>query len=230
MSVSAMVPAATQQITRGGREVIPGFYRHYTTRSLGVAYGMVGFVVVGAPALLVAWLGNVPDDAIAIFIALTLANAVSLSTGVATSIALGEGNAGLLAKVSVLGVVLNLAFTLVLTPIFGLWGVIAGTMISIVAWCAAFLVRFHRDHRIPAADYARAAGVPVAAAIAASVPVVLTAALAGVHDLDRWSAVVASAVFLFLYLTTYWPIATRLDILPSRLSLGVVRRFRASRA
>jgi O-antigen/teichoic acid export membrane protein len=230
MSISAMVPAATQQITREGREVIPAFYRHYTTRSLGVAYGLVGFVVVGAPALLVAWLGDVPGDAIAIFVALTLANAVSLSTGVATSIALGEGKAGLIAKVSLLGVVLNLLFTVALTPIFGLWGVVAGTMISIVGWSAVFLVRFHRMHRVSVAAYFRAAGIPAAIAALSGVPIALYVLTAPVQNGDRLSAAVATAAFLTVYLALYWPVASRAGILPDRLRLRSFKRLHPSRA
>ncbi len=229
MSVAAIVPAATQQIVRDGLEVIPAFYRRYTTRSLGVALGLVGFAVMTAPALFVAWLGTVPANTTEVFVALALANAVSLSTGVASSVALGAGDAGLIAKVSVLGVALNLVFTLALAPIFGLWGVIAGTMISIVGWCAVFLVQFHRMHRIPARDYAVSAGVPAAVAVLAGLPTLLYLLAEGVQNGERIPAAVTAAASVVLFVLLYWPIASRLGILPERLTLRPFRRLRPSR-
>jgi O-antigen/teichoic acid export membrane protein len=229
LSVSAMVPAATSRIESEGRAIIGHFYRRYTARSLAVALPLMTFCCVSAPALMTAWLGDVPQHAIEIFVLLTAANAVNLTTGVAFSISLGEGKAGMIAAVSGITVGLNVLFTVALTPLFGLWGVIAGTMIAIVGGCTIFLVHFHRSHGIPRADYARAAGIPAAAALGAGAPIVVTLALAGFEQLERWPALVASAAFLLVYVTAYWPIATRLDILPTRLSLHAFRRAPVSR-
>ena len=230
LSISAMTPAATARIEREGRGIIGAFYRRYTARSLGVALPVMMFTCVASPALMVAWLGDVPEPAVTIFVLLTLANAVNLTTGVAFSISLGEGEAGMIALVSGITVLLNVVFTLALTPLFGLWGVIAGTMIAIVGGCTVFLVHFHRRHGLPAMDYVRAAWMPLAASLVAGAPVVVTLLLVGVDGLDRWPALAASAAFLLVFITTYWPIASRLDILPARLSVGALRRFRFSRA
>jgi hypothetical protein len=63
----------------------------------------------------------------------------------------------------------------------------------------------------------------------AAAPILVYSALTGLNDLNRLSALAASAAFLLLFVATYWPIASRLDILPGRLSLGAVRRLRVSR-
>ena len=219
MSVSAMTPAATSRIERDGRGIIGDFYRRYTARSLAVALPLMVFCCVAAPALMVVWLGHVPEHAVTVFVLLTLANCVNLTTGVAFSISLGEGRAGMIAAVSGLTVALNIVFTIALTPLFGLWGVIAGTMIAIVGGCAVFLVYFHRVHGLPGRDYLRAAGVPALVALAAGLPIALFDVADHIGDGERVRALVATMAFLAVYVALYWPAASRLDILPDRLNI-----------
>ena len=233
LSLSALLPAATDRLSRDGRGIVGEFYRHYTTRFLGVALPLMAFCCVAAPALLTAWLGDVPPDAATVVGVLTLANCVNLTTGVAFSISLGDGKAGMIAIVSLLTVVLNVVATVALTPFFGLWGVIAGTMTGIVGGSTAFIVYFHREYRLPAVDYLRAAGIPAAAAALAALPVAVFLLAAPVQDGDRWSALAAVVACLGLFAAVYWPLASTLDILPGRLNLRSLlrtRRRRASRA
>ena len=224
MAFGAMGATAAAEIARGGRDTVRDFYRRYTARSLGVALPVLIVSAAAAPALLVAWLGEVPDDSLPLFVVLTLANAVNLTSGVASQLTLGEGKAGVLAWVATGTATANILLTLALTPLFDLWGVIGATVVSLVGATWAFLVWFHRSHGVPPAEYLRAAGAPLAAALAASAPVVLWLLAAGVTDGERVPAAIATAVFFVVFAAIYWPLATRLEILPERLRFPLVAR------
>ncbi len=156
-----------------------------------------------------------------------MANCVNLSTGVAFTISLGDGRAGPVAKVAVQVVILNIVFTLILTPFFGLWGVVLGTALAIVIGGGAFLINFHRYYEIPAKVYFRAAGVPAALAPAAGIPIAAWLLLSDVMFDERLPAFAVAVGCLIVYLAIYWPLATRANILPERLNLRPMRLSRA---
>jgi O-antigen/teichoic acid export membrane protein len=210
--------------------MIPDFYRHYTRRSLSVALPLIIFTLMAAPVLLVAWLGDFPDDAVAIVIILTVANCVNLSTGVATTLTLGDGRAGVLASVSMLVVVVNVILTVALAPFFGLWGVLGGTAIAIVVGAVVFLVNFHRHYGVPSGIYVRAAGAPVLVALLAGLPIVVWLLITGDPVSGRWAGFAVTFAFLATYVAIYWPIASSLDMLPERLSLRRIPRVTSVKA
>ncbi len=223
MSVAAMVPTATARIVKDGKGVIADFYRHYNTRSMSVSFPLLIFLSASAPALLVAWLDEVPKDSVAVFVALTLANCVNLSTGVAYALSLGEGRAGMIAGVSALTAVVTVAFMLALTPVFGIWGVATGSVVGIVTGCVVFLVYFHRQHGIPARVYARSVGLPAVVALVPALPIALSWLLISVPD-GRLPAALISAADAAFYCVVYATLAERLDMLPDKLRPGSLRR------
>jgi O-antigen/teichoic acid export membrane protein len=226
MSISALTSASTAQITREGSHVIPEFYRRYTQRSLSVSLPLLVFTTVTAPVLLTAWLGDVPENTIAVVVVLTLANCVNMATGVASTVSLGDGRVGAIARLSVIIVIINIVLTLALTPFFGLWGVLAGSALAISLGAVGFLIYFHRLYRIPAAVLARATGVPAFAAGLAGVPAICWLVFIGFPYEGRLPSVAATAVSLLVYVAIYWPLASKLDILPDKLNM----RRRSGRA
>ncbi len=219
MSISALTSASTAQIAREGAHIIPGFYRYYTKRSLAVSLPLMLFTCVSAPVLLTTWLGNVPENTIAVVIVLTLAWCVERTTGVALTVSVGDGRIGALARLSVAIVIVNIVLTLALTPFFGFWGVVAGSALAIALGAVGFLVYFHRLYRIPAKVLARAAGVPALAAGLAGVPTFCWLVFIGFPYEGRLPSLAATAVSFGVYVAIYWPLATRLGILPDKLNL-----------
>jgi O-antigen/teichoic acid export membrane protein len=224
MSVSAMVPTATTEIAAGGEGVVRRFYRHYTTRATSLSLPLVVFAAASAPALLVAWLGDVPDDTVAIFAAITLAQATNLSTGVGTTISLGEGRAGLLAAAAVSATVVNVTLTVALTGWLGIWGVVGATIAGILVGDAIFLTVFHRRHAMSIRDFGAAIAPPLALSALAAAPALALTLVAPVEDGDRLGGIIASLICAATFVAIYWPLASRLDILPERLRLRGARR------
>ena len=92
LSVSAMVPTATARIVNEGAGIIADFYRRYTVRSLVGVVSAAGLPLRerAGPAGRVA--RRHPDDTLELFIVLTLANCVNLSTGVAYALVARRGS------------------------------------------------------------------------------------------------------------------------------------------
>ncbi|MBA3428382.1 MAG: polysaccharide biosynthesis C-terminal domain-containing protein, partial [Actinobacteria bacterium] len=181
------------------------------------------FLCASSPALLAAWLGEIPDDSLALFIILTLANCVNLSTGVAYALALGEGRAGMIAGVSAFQAVLTIVLMLALAPLLDIWGVAAGAVIGVVTGALVYIAYFHRAHGIPIRDYVRSVGAPAAVALLAAVPVALSWLVISPPD-DRPVAALLSLLDIIVYFAVYLPLADRLGLLPERLRPSSIRR------
>ena len=228
MSVAAMVPTATARIVNEGAGIIADFYRRYNVRSLSVSFPLLVFLCASSPALLAAWLGDIPDNSLMLFIVLTLANCVNLSTGVAYALALGEGRAGMIAGVSAFQAVLTIGLMVALAPAFDIWGVAAGAVIGVIIGALVYLGYFHRAHGIPARDYVRSVGVPAAVALLPAVPVALSWLVITLPD-DRPVAAILSLIDVAVYFGIYLPLADRLDLLPEKLRPSVIFRALARR-
>ena len=231
MSISALTAASTAMIATEGRGGIADFYRRYTPRAMSVALPMLFFAIVCSPALMTAWLDDVPPNAVLVVVVLTLANAVSLTTEVAKVITMGDGRAGEVARVAVIVVILNIVLTIVLAPLFGILGVVGGTALAIAGGSALFLIRFHRFYGVAGRVYAKAVGVPAALAGLAAAPVLLFWLLfAGAAPDERLPAFALAAAFFAVYVAVYWPLATRIGILPERLNMPRVPPYRKAAA
>ncbi len=223
MSISALTAASTAMIATEGRRGIADFYRRYTPRAMSVALPLLFFAAVSSPVLMTAWLGDVPASSLLVVVVLTLANAASLTTEVAKVITMGDGRAGEVAQVAVIVVILNIMLTVLLAPLFGILGVVGATALAIVGGSTVFLIRFHRFYGVAGRAYATAVGVPAALACLAAAPVLLFWLLfAGAAPDERLPAFALAAAFFAVYVAVYWPLATRLGILPERLNMSRV--------
>ncbi len=226
LSMSALIPTATAQITREGARVIGGLYVRYSRRSMAITMPMIVFLCASAPALLVAWLGEVPDDALGVFIALTLGMGVSLTTGVSSQLALSEGRAGAIAWLSAFTAAVTIVSMLVLGPFFELWGIVAGILLGIVAGSVAWLRYWHRLHDLPASAYVNGVGAPTAMSLLAAVPLAAWWLLTSTAVDGRPSAILITLGLGVVFAGIYWPLATRWDLLPEQLRMRGVRRVR----
>jgi O-antigen/teichoic acid export membrane protein len=222
LTVSAIIPTATAEIIRRGTTVIHEYYGRYTTRAISIAFPICVAAAITAPYLFVAWLGEVPHGTLVVMIVLTGAHFVSLTSGVASTVSIAAGDPGLVATNAVLVAAVNLALTAALAPIFGLWGVLAGTFGAITAGSLLFVARFQRKWRIEPRAFSRAVALPASLALGLAVPIV---AVEIVLDSAPESRLPAGAVTLAVataYLVPYWVLASRTGILPAQLAYGAV--------
>lgn len=221
LTVSAMVPTAAARIVEEGRQVIGPMYRYYTLRSCSIAFPLFMMVAVASPFLLVFWLGRAPGESELLVPFLTIAYLFNLSTGVGSTITLGAGHPGLVSFNAVLVAILNVAFTVALAPIFGVWGVVGGTFLALTIGAVRFTERFLKLFDLPLRDFL-AGVVPTAVlAIGLALPAAAMAIVVGTPD-DRLTALLWLAVSVLIYALPYWVLASRRAYLPEKLRFPFV--------
>ncbi len=223
MTLSAMIPTATAEIVERGRDVIEEFYARYTQRSLSIALPMLGALCVSCPFLLVAWLGETPPNTTQIVVLLSVAFSVSLTTGVAMTLVMSDGDPGLVAQTAILVVLLNVSSTVAVAPIFGLWGVLLATVGAEITASSIFLVRFHRRYGFRWRDFRRAVGRPAALAVLAACPFALIYITGITVPTSRGPALLGAVATGGTYGMVCWIGGSWLKILPERLSAGWLR-------
>jgi O-antigen/teichoic acid export membrane protein len=230
MTLSALIPTATAEIVARGRGVIEEFYSGYTQRSLSIALPMFGALCVSCPFLLVAWLGERPPETDQIVVLLSLAFATSLTTGVAMTLVMSDGHPGLVAQTALLVVVLNVSSTLIVAPIFGLWGVLIATVAAELIASTVFMVRFHRRYGFGWRDFRVAVGPPLVLTLVVALPFAAIY-LIGVDIPDsRLPALLGALATGGVYAVTCWLIGSRLKMLPEKLRAGFIRSKLTGRA
>ena len=148
--LGALFPDVTARIARGlGPDEMEALYRQALRSLMLATLTVVGFLVAVTPMFLRAWIGRPLPGADAIAIALMLSYAVNNLTGVGTTIVRAEGRPEIETIYAVASAVLNIGATLVLTPIYGLWGVVGGTIFGNVVGSIGFMAIFHRRSRFP---------------------------------------------------------------------------------
>ncbi|MGN6585920.1 MAG: lipopolysaccharide biosynthesis protein [Solirubrobacterales bacterium] len=224
LTLSAMVPTATADLVKRGRQVIVEYLERYTVRSLAIAFPLFGAVCVAAPYLLEAWLGQIPPDSVTIIVLLSFSFAVSLTTGVAMTLIVADGHPGIVAQTATLVVVLNISATLVAAPIFGLWGVLLATIGAELVVSVIFLIRFHRRYQLSARPFLESVARPAAVALGAALPFALWYLLGGPTDVSRPVALFGTIATGGVYFVVCWLIESGFDLLPDRLNVGHLRR------
>ncbi|MBK5218725.1 MAG: oligosaccharide flippase family protein [Thermoleophilia bacterium] len=223
LTVSAMIPTAAARIVEEGRTVIEEMYRRYTLRTCAIAFPLFTVTSVTAPFLLIAWLKTAPGDAELLVPFLTLAYFVNITTAVGSTIAIGAGHPGMASANSVLIAVVNVVLTLALAPIFGLWGVVAGTFLAVTFGSLLFNVRFLRLFGLQLRDLLAAVLPAGVLALGLGIPPAIIALLVGVPS-GRPSATFWLLISAAIYVIPYWLIATRRGYLPSQLEFRPFRR------
>jgi O-antigen/teichoic acid export membrane protein len=223
LATSAMLPTLTAAIAQHGRHVVSGLYRTYTLRSCSLAFPVFAVTAVGAPFLLMAWVGRIPGEGHLVVSYLTLAYVVHITTGVASAIAFGAGHPGIVSTNSTLIALLNVTLTVMLAPLFGFWGVVAGTFLALSMGSLMFVARFHRLFSLPWQDYTSAVLPPGALAFGLAVPFIVLDIFTHAPA-SRPPAAAALLAVAATYGLAYWIAASRLGFLPSRLTFPLRRR------
>ena len=115
------------------------------TRYLALAtFVIAGFLIGAGAQVLQVWMGRSYPYVTLVMGALLISYAINNLTGVGTTIVRATAQPYYETYYSVVGAVINVAATLILTPIFGLMGVVGGTVIGNVCGSLYFLWLFHR--------------------------------------------------------------------------------------
>ena len=118
-----------------------------------MTFGIGGFFVATATLIMTVWLGQSYPDVATIAVLLTLTFVVNNLTGVGTTMVAAIGKPRYESEYAILGMVLNIAATAVLGSIFGLYGIIAGTVFGITTSSIYFIWRFYRLFELPIGEY-----------------------------------------------------------------------------
>jgi O-antigen/teichoic acid export membrane protein len=118
-----------------------------------LSFAIGGFVLATAPLIMTVWLGQSYPDVATIAVLLTVTWAINNLTGAGTTIVEAIGKPQYASEYAVIGMFLNLTTTIVLGLIYGLYGVVAGTVLGVVTASIYFLWRVHRLLGLPLWDY-----------------------------------------------------------------------------
>jgi O-antigen/teichoic acid export membrane protein len=142
--LAPLLPAVTGIHAEGDEPRIANTVRQ-GGRLIGLlTLAFAGFVVATSPLIMEVWLGRAYPHVPTITTLLVLAYAATNLTGVGTTVVAAIGKPRYASEYAVVAMLLNIGMTLALAPVFGLYGVIVGTVTGLVVSAAYFLQRFHR--------------------------------------------------------------------------------------
>jgi O-antigen/teichoic acid export membrane protein len=223
LTLSAMIPTATADIVKRGRQVIREYFTRYSVRSLSIALPLFGALCVSVPYVFVLWLGEIPPDTVEIVILLSLTFAVNMTTGVPMTLVVSDGHPGVVAQTAVLLVILNISATIVAAPLFGLWGVLLATVAAQLVVSTIFMIRFGRRYSFPRSVFAEALTAPLALTLLAAVPFALWYVFVGTIPDERGPALIGTLATGGVYGVVCWLVGSRLELLPETLRVSWLR-------
>lgn len=152
--VTAFVPAASDLDARARRDKLSEFYLRGTKYMAAVAMPLTVFGVVIAAPLLRLWIGSLAEPAFMITAAwvmriLLIGYFANLIAGSGMSIALGMGRADFAMKAGLISMSANIALTIALVFVFGIYGVALGTALSMVLSTLWFFVKMRDVIDVP---------------------------------------------------------------------------------
>jgi O-antigen/teichoic acid export membrane protein len=115
--------------------------------------GIAGFVLATAPLIMTVWLGRTYPHVALIAALLTLTWVVNNLTGVGSTVVAAIGKPRYESEYALIGMALNVVATVIFGSIYGLFGVIGGTVFGVVTSSTYFLWRVHRLLELPLWEY-----------------------------------------------------------------------------
>lgn len=208
-SATAMTPYLTREYIAGGIEKIRTQYERLTQRNTAVVILVPFALFATATSAIPLWLGRSNDDVLLVLLALTPSIAINVSTGVCTSTLSALGRPGVVAQVTVVAAILQVAAGVALGSRYGLIGIaiafaVGGPLIELIG-----LWYMHRRLLISVKMFIRGCSGPyvvgiVALAVAAPVSILI-------RPFDRVSAlcpfIASTMLFGFTYVALGWTLA-----------------------
>jgi O-antigen/teichoic acid export membrane protein len=199
--VSALLTTLTADMSRFGIDHIRRRYARLTEVTVTFAFPTLLLAAALAPILLGAWLSSVPRYSTAVLAALSLAYVANVSSGSGYVLAAAAGEPGIAARASAGTAVANLAFTAALGPAFGVWGVLAGTVIALTGGALVQVVMINRRFSLPLGAYFAAVIPALRFCVVLAVPVAALS-YSGVitgRALQACAVIVLSLAFVAVY-------------------------------
>jgi O-antigen/teichoic acid export membrane protein len=215
-ATSAVDIELTSLMTRFGLPTVRARYERLTEVAVTFGFPPMFLAMATAPLIFAAWLSHAPPYATAVLVALSLAYLLTVSTGVGYSVAVAAGEPGIVARTSVGAGVANIALTVALAPLFGIWGVLAGTVVALSGGALAQVYLIHRRFSIPAASYLDAVVPALRFYAGLAVPVALFSYARVVHG--RGVEALALVMLAVLYLAGCAMWAVRAGRLPAAIT------------
>lgn len=225
---TALLPTLTADLARHGMDYLRGAYERLTAIIVSASFPLIWLVAALAPLLLTAWLGRVPVHADAVLPALCIAYLAGVSSDVAKVVASAAGDPSPVARTAVGTAAVNLVVTVALAPIFGLWGVLAGTVVALTGGALIQVRLVHRRFSLPRRAYARAVLPTLRPCVLLAAPVFAIAYSHIIHG--RLASAVAVVLLSVAYMVIYALLALRAGRVPQRLVARVPRRWRITAA
>jgi O-antigen/teichoic acid export membrane protein len=172
---SAMNVELAAIFARYGLERVQARYTRLNEVTAAVAFPPVLLTMATAPLLLGAWLSHAPPNSTAVLVALSSAYLLSVSTGVGYGVAVAVGYPSVAAKSAVGASIANIILTASLAPVFGVWGVLAGTVVALSGGAIAQVIMVHRRFAFPASSYLGAIGPALRTYVILAAPVAVIA-------------------------------------------------------
>jgi O-antigen/teichoic acid export membrane protein len=181
-AASAVNIELTTLAAQSGFDRVRARYGRLTVVTAALGFPPMLLAIATAPLLLESWLVHAPPDAVAVLVGLSAAYLLSASTGVGYGVAVAAAEPGIVARTSVGAAVANIVLTATLAPFFGLYGILAGTVVALTAGSIAQLVLVHRRFELPAAAYRHAVGPALCVYAALAAPVAAFAYAGPLHN------------------------------------------------
>jgi O-antigen/teichoic acid export membrane protein len=220
-TVSALVPTLTAWRASGTRDQLISTYGRLTEVTSALSVPCLVLCGALAPLLLRSWLGYAPIHGTVILAALSIAYIANTTTGVGYATAYAEGLPGIPARAAIATAIGNIVLTVTLTPIFGVWGTLTGTVVALTLGAIYQVVLLHSELSVAMTKYWRATLPTLVLSVAVAIPVVAID-LAAAHK-PRWLQAVACVVLGAYYLAVYAWFAARRGVLPD----AIMRRLPA---
>jgi O-antigen/teichoic acid export membrane protein len=225
---TVLLPTLTARFVTSGVEELRRDYEVFTERIVSIAFPALVLAGALSPLLFEAWLGHIPPDAAVVLPALVIPYLATVSSDLTKVVASASGDPSQVARIAVGTAVANLAVTASLAPVFGLWGVLVGTVVALTAGALFQVSMVQRRFALPAGAYTHAVlpSLRLCVALAAPVAVLAYSGVVQGRALQAVTVVLVSAVYGSVYLA----LSVRADRVPHRLLDYVpgLRRFQVA--
>lgn len=147
--LSAMLPNISSKNANGKTDGILHAYIDGTKYLALLTLFITGFLLSDSDPIQVLWLGQVMLGLTPIMALLLLPYIINNLTGVGTTILRALARPRLESYYMVGGALLNILITIALAPMYGLWGILYGTLIGMSLSSIYFIIMFHSSFQIP---------------------------------------------------------------------------------
>jgi O-antigen/teichoic acid export membrane protein len=223
-----LLPTLTAELSKSGMGHVRRGYHGFTEMIVSIGFPVLWLTAALSPLLFVAWLSHVPHDAAAVLLALSIASLAYVSSDVGKVIASAFGDLTVVVRTAVGTGVVNLALTAMMAPVFGIWGILAGTVVALTGGALVQVVLVQKRFALSPRAYITAVLPTLRMCALLAIPVFVISYSEVIQG--RLAAVAAVVVLSSLYLTAYVLLAARAGRVPQQIVARIpgLRRIRVA--